>query len=380
LPSDRDPQKFQQAFFNEARAAGKLTHPNIVSLYDVIKEGERFYLVMEYVDGADLKSLPQKKVPLQIEKVVQILFQCAKALEYAHQNGVVHNDIKPSNIILSKKGEVKISDFGLASVKGGSAGQTGSLTGSVYYTPPEQLRNHPLTAQSDIFSLGVVMYELLTGTRPFVAETEVAVFFKILNENPEPFERYRPDVPGSLQEIVFRALEKDPAARHQSASQLASELSRAFDRLKSLEQEISVEEKYTVLKKINFFKEFTASELAEVIHATQWLEYDADSTIITEGEIEDCFYILVVGEVMVKKQGRPLAVLRSGDCFGEMAYLGKTKRTASIETLSETVLMKVHPSVMEQTSAATQLRFYTVFSGTLIHRLARATRILAGEE
>jgi len=378
----KDPQgleQFQQIFFNEAHAAGKLTHPHIVSVYDATVETDRCYLVMEYVDGTTLKEHCLEKNLLSLEKVVKIIFQCAKALDYAHQNGVIHRDIKPGNIMISTKGEAKISDFGIATVKGVSAAPPlqGSLTGSVYYASPQQLRNEPITPQSDLFSLGVVMYELLTGAKPFQGDTGISTLYKITNEDPEPLQNHKRDVPESLERIVVRALEKDLEKRYQSGLQLASELSTSFDHLRFLDQEVNFEKKFDSLKKIDFFKDFTSSELAEVLKATDWVKHEASSTIITEGDIEDCFYIIAVGEVMVRKQGKPLAVLKKGDCFGEMAYLGKTTRTATIEALGNTILMKVNASVIDQTSINTRLRFYKVFSNTLIQRLIHTSELLS---
>jgi len=377
----KDPQgleQFQQRFFNEAQAVGKLMHPHIVSVHDATVETDRCYLVMEYVDGTTLKEHCLEKNLLSLEKVVKIIFQCAKALDYAHQNGVIHRDIKPGNIMISTKGEAKISDFGIATVKGASGlSRSGGLTGSVYYMSPEQLRNVPLTPQTDLFSLGVVMYEILTGTKPFQGDTDISTVYKITNEDPEPLQNHKRDVPESLERIVVRALEKDLERRYQSGLQLASELSASFDHLRFLDQEVNFEEKFDSLKKIDFFKDFTSSELAEVLKATDWAKYEASSTIITEGDIEDCFYIIAVGEVMVRKQGKPLAVLKKGDCFGEMAYLGKTTRTATIEALGNTILMKVNASVIDQTSINTRLRFYKVFSNTLIQRLIHTSELLS---
>jgi len=333
---------------------------------------------MEYVDGSTLKKYCQEKNLLPLEKVVKIIFQCAKALDYAHHNGVIHRDIKPGNIMISTKGEAKISDFGMAMLEGNSnLSRQNSLIGSLHYTSPEQLRNEPMTPQSDLFSLGVVMYELLTGAKPFQGDTDVSTLFKIGNEDPKSLKKHKRDVPESLERIVVRALEKDPVKRYQSGLQLASELSASFDHLRFLDEEINLEEKFNALKKIDFFKDSTSSELAEVLKATQWVKYEDTSTIITEGEIEDCFYIIIVGEVMVRKQGKPLATLKQGGCFGEMAYLGKTTRTATIQALGNTILMKVNASVIDQTSINTQLYFYKVFSTTLIHRLGRSSELLS---
>jgi serine/threonine protein kinase len=379
--SPKDPQEFeqfQQVFFNEARAAGKLMHPHIVSVYDAAVENDRCYLVMEYVDGSTSKEYCREKTFLPFDRVAKIIFQCAKGLGYAHQNGVIHRDIKPSNIMISTKGDAKISDFGIATVVGASDHpRPDSFSGSVYYMSPEQLRNEPQTPQSDLFSLGVVMYELLAGTKPFEADTEYAIFFKIANKEPEPLKKHRRDVPESLERIVMRALEKELAKRYRTGLQLALELSASFDQLRHLEEEINFEEKYNALKKLDFFNDFTSSELAEVLNATQWLKHEANSTIITEGEIEDCFYIIVAGEVMVEKRGLRLNTLKQGDCFGEMAYRGNITRSASVKAVRNTVLIRINGSVIDQTSINTQLRFHKVFSKTLIRRLTLASDLLS---
>ena len=379
LPNDPGGrEQFQQLFFNEAKASGRLMHPHIVSVYDIAVENGKHYLIMEYVDGSTLKEYCSEKGLLSIDKVVKIIFQCAKALDYAHQNKVIHRDIKPSNIIISAKEEAKISDFGIAAIKGAKdLLRKNSLTGSVSYTSPEQLQNEPPTPQSDLFSLGVVMYELLTGIKPFEADTDLATLFKITNETPDSLKKCRHDIPESLERIAMRALEKDLSKRYQSGLQLASELSTSFDHLRFLDEEINLEEKFNALKKIKFFKEYSSSELAEVLRSTQWIKYNATSTIIAEGEIEDCFYIIITGQVRVKKQGRPLTILNQGECFGEMAYVGKTTRTATIEALSDTILMRINASIIDQTSINTQHRFYKEFSKTLNERLTRTSELLS---
>lgn len=373
-----DLERYQQLFFNEARAAGKLTHPHIVSVHDAMWEHDMGYLIMEYVEGTTLKEYCSKEGLLPLDNTIKHIFQSAKALDYAHQNGVVHRDIKPSNIMISLADETKIADFGIAQVEGvADIPESGSFTGSVYYTSPEQTRNEPLTPQTDLFSLGVVMYELLTGAKPFQADNEYATLYKITNENPEPLEKYRQDIPEALGSIVMRALAKDLTERYQTGRQLASDLVASFDKLRFLEEAIKPQEKLNALKKITFFKDFSSSELAEVLKTIQWLKYKSAEIIITEGEIEDCFYIIVAGEVVVTKKGKQLAVLKQGDCFGEMAYLGKTKRTASIKAVSNTILMKINASIIEQMATDTQFRFYKVFSHTLIQRLSHASELLS---
>jgi serine/threonine protein kinase len=372
-------ERFRQRFFNEARAAGKLTHPHIATLHDANIEEDMWYLVMEYVDGVTLSEYSRGKGTLPVDEVAGIVFQCAKALNYAHDNGVIHCDIKPTNIMISSRGDVKISDFGAAKVEGVTEhASSDSLTGSLHYTSPEELRGEPVSARSDVFSLGVVMYELLAGTQPFEAETDVAVCFKIVNEQPEPLKRQLSDIPESLDHIVMRALQKDPSKRYQTCLQLASELKAAFEDLKVMDEKIEFEEKCNALRRIHFFQDFKLMELTEVLKIAQWYEFEANATIISEGEFEgDSFYIIVDGEVLVRKHGKPLNALKRGDCFGEMAYLGRGKRTATIEALRDSVLMKIDAPMAGETSDSTQLRFYKAISATLIQRLARASELLS---
>ena len=374
----KNPERNKQLFFNEARAAGKLTHPHIVSVYDAMWADDACYLIMEYVEGVTLKDSCSEENLLPFDLVLKFSFQCAKALDYAHHFGVIHRDIKPSNIMISTDNEVKISDFGISYMEGATDFEgSDSLTGSASYTSPEQLGHDPLKPQTDIFSLGVVMYELLTGINPFKDDSDVATIYNIVNKAPDPMVTHRKDIPESLERIVMRALEKDLSKRYQSCLQLASDLSSSFDGLRFSDEEINSKEKLNALKKLHFFKEFNSNELIEVLDNTQWLKYNASETVITEGEIEECFYIIVAGEVGVLKEDKQLAVLKQGDCFGEMAYLGKTIRTATIQAITKIILMKINATVIEQTSIATQLCFYKVFSKTLILRLSRTSELLS---
>ncbi|MEW5723168.1 MAG: serine/threonine-protein kinase, partial [Thermodesulfobacteriota bacterium] len=353
-------------------------HPNIVYVYDASIETDRCYIVMEYVDGPTLKDFCQKDRLLPVETVVKVIYQCTKALDYAHKKGVVHRDIKPSNIMISKKKEVaKIADFGIAAIEGTTLGKPGEATFSLFYSSPEQLAKKELTGQSDLFSLGVAMYELLTGVRPFDAETEVGIFWKITKEDPKPLRQLRPDLPESLDRIISRVLQKDLDKRYKTGQQLAWELSAYFDHLNQQADETTNQEKHHALKRLEFFREFTGPELDEVIGVTQWVTYEPGAAIITEGAMDDCFYIVVSGGVRVTKGGKVLADLRSGDSFGEMAYLGKTSRTADVSAVGHTVLLRVNPTVIDQTTTNTQLRFFKVFTGILIQRLAQTSKLYA---
>ena len=375
-------ERYRKMFFNEAHTAGKLTHPNIISIYDAGVDEENCYIVMEYIEGGDtLREFTRQKNLLPIEKVVELSFKCAKALDYAHRQGVVHRDIKPSNLLVTKDMDVKIGDFSIAHVNkpDNTETQPSGMMGSPKYMSPEQLREERVTSQTDLFSLGLVIYELLTGKHPFVADNFSALVNRILNEEPEPLRKIRKDIPESLEKIVLKCLAKDLADRYQMGLDLASDLSRAFETLERPEKDISDEERFNSVKKLQFFQGFPDAEIWEIIRASTWQDYESGEDIIIEGELDDCFYIITSGKVAVMKTDRVIRELEAGDCFGEMGYLAKTKRTATIMAETHTSLLKINSTVINQVSLNCQVRFLKVFLRTLIHRLSATTQIVSQE-
>ena len=227
---DAESERLQhKAFVAEASLAGKLNHPHIIDIYDAVVEPNRSYLVMEYVPGSTLEKHSARDRLLPIGKVVEIVFKCIRALEYAHQHGIIHRDIKPGNILLSADGETKISDFG-ASFQQRLEDKTTQIKGigSPAYMSPEQLRLEPLNQQTDIYSLGVTMFRLLTGRLPYEAGSHVALTYAILNTPPPKPSSLRPDLPPLLDEIVLKAIDKDPATRYRSWLDFGKDITRAF--------------------------------------------------------------------------------------------------------------------------------------------------------
>lgn len=380
LNNEETGDRYRKMFFNEAHTAGKLTHPNIISIYDAGVDNDICYIIMEYIWGGDtLKTHTRSDNLLPINKVVEIIFKCAKALDYAHREGVVHRDIKPSNILMTEDKNVKIGDFSIAHLHKQDHTETrpSGIMGSPKYMSPEQLTEDYVTNRSDLFSLGIVMYELLTGKHPFPADNFSRLVNMILNEEPVPMHEVRADVPEVLEEIVRKAIRKKPDDRYQMGLELATDLSRAFEMLEGPQEDISVQEKFNAVKRLEFFKGFPDAEIWEIIRASTWQEYASGENIILEGDLDDCFYILAVGKVGVLKNGRIIRRLESGDCFGEMGYLAKTKRTASIIAEAKTCLLKVNSTVISQVSLNCQVRFLKVFLRTLIFRLSATTEILS---
>ncbi len=223
---------FLERFRREARAAAKLNHPNIVSIYDVGQEDGVYFIVMEYVKGVTLKKLIQKDAPLSTEKVVHIAMQIAKAMEFAHQHEIIHRDIKPQNVIITETGEIKVTDFGIA--RAGSTStmtRTGAILGTAHYISPEQAQGSVIDPTTDIYSLGVVIYEMATGELPFRGENPVAVALKHINDTPLPPRHVFAAVPESLEAVILKAMAKNPADRYRSAEALRDDLKRVIEGL-----------------------------------------------------------------------------------------------------------------------------------------------------
>ncbi len=227
-----DPE-FLARFRHEAHAAAMVSHPNLVDVYDVGQDGNQHYIVMEYVAGVTLKQLINREAPFAVPRAVRIAEQIARGLHAAHRAGLIHRDIKPQNIIVTDEGQVRITDFGVAKSRLSTAmTETGVALGTVDYIAPEQAQGRPATPQSDIYALGVVLYEMLTGRLPFTGDNPVAVAMKHISQPPIPPRHYNPQIPLALEAIVLRALAKDPAQRYASALELAEAL-QAYDRLGS---------------------------------------------------------------------------------------------------------------------------------------------------
>ena len=370
----------RKMFFNEAHTAGVLDHPNITRVLDAGEENDEPYLVMEYVDGAttlDSHCRPGHLLP--VPAIARIVFDCAKALDYAHRRGVIHRDIKPSNLMLTEDGTVKIGDFGVAQLPMDEATHVMGIMGSPLYMSPEQLQDEQLTGRTDLYSLGVVMFELLAGEPPFSAGNFAQLVRKIVDEEPPSLVALRPDLPAEVVAIVARALEKDPDRRFQSGSDFASELVVAFPSLAGGGGDRSDDEKLSLARKIALFNDFSDDELAEVLRVGYWEQYGPGETIIKEGLDDYSFCILVAGDVEVKKRGQVLTNLKTGDCFGEMSYLARKRRTATIAALNDVSILRISEAQMDQARDSVQARFNKVFLKTLVQRLEQTSDELTSQ-
>lgn len=218
-------EEFIRRFRREAQSAASLSHPNIVSVYDVGQEEDVHYIVMEYVEGQNLNEIIKERAPLQVDEAVRIASQIADALDHAHHNQIIHRDIKPHNILIGRNGRVKVTDFGIArAVTSATITQTGSVVGSVHYFSPEHAKGVATGEKSDLYSLGIVLYQMLTGRLPFLGESPISVALKHLQEHFDEPRTVNPMIPQSVENIILKSMRKNPAERYQSAKEMLRDL------------------------------------------------------------------------------------------------------------------------------------------------------------
>ena len=375
---EQEERMVHKAFVAEASLAGKLNHPHIVEIFDAVVEPDRSYLVMEYVPGTTLDAHVDPSTLLPMTKVVEIIFKCVRALEYAARHGIIHRDIKPGNILLSHAGETKVGDFGASFQQRHETTQITGI-GSPADMSPEQIRMEPLTHQTDIYSLGVTMYRLLTGRLPFTASTQAGLTYAILNTDPQRPATLRPDLPGLLDAVVMKAIEKDTNQRYPSWLEFGRDLSQAFAALRTAGTTVSDSEKFNKLRESSFFEDFNDVALWEMVRIGTWKTVASGKTVIREGDAGDALYFLVDGEVDVSLLGKLLATVKAGRCFGEMPYFMQRgqRRTTTITSRGEITVLEIKAEAMRGATDACQSAFTKACMRVLIERLVHSNERLA---
>ncbi|WIM06877.1 MAG: serine/threonine-protein kinase [Candidatus Nitricoxidivorans perseverans] len=373
-------QVARKLFITEASLAGKLIHPHIVHIHDAVlgSGGEPSYIVMEYVPGGTLEPFTAPENLLPLPDVVEIVFKCSRALEFARRMGVIHRDLKPANVLRAfdpggEGTDVKVSDFGAALSVSSDQTQVSGI-GSPAYMSPQQVMEQPLNHQSDIFLLGVVLHQLLTGQLPFRGDSGYDIAHQICNVEPPLPSSLRPGLPTSLNAIVARALKKSVRERYPTWDEFSFDLAEVFrnENMAAMrEARIGEAEKFNLLRTLSFFRDFSDVEIWEVLRLSRWQRVRHGDVLMREGDRSQDFCVLAAGEVKVTKQGKLLNVLAAGECFGEMAYLTPERgaRTANVTAMGDGLVITVATESLARASQAARHGFDRAFLRILVERL-----------
>jgi serine/threonine protein kinase len=382
-----DPEVFQDPefgverhaqFLSEASLAGMLIHPHIVSILDAVVQRDTGHIAMEMITGGDLSQHIDSATLLPVPAVLEIAFNCCSALEYTSRVGIIHCDIKPANIMIAEGTDVRITDFGSAFLQKSKVVRTAAM-GSPHYMSPEQIAGMELTLQSDMYSLGVVIYQLLTGQLPFTTDHLGDLVHKILTEDPVPPTHVRPGLSPAFDPVVLRALEKKPERRYETWAEFALELSE-LSRRALMPEPIPDSEKLEALNRVEAFAPLSEMELWEIAKVARWSRVKAHDVIVHEGDTGTHFFFLATGSAKVMRRKRLLNVIHHGEFFGEMAYImgGKQPRQASVVATKALLLAEFSHEALARISLGAQLQLTRALTRNLVERLSLANTRLTG--
>lgn len=367
-------------WLNETRLAGKLLHPFIVQVMEAGSTDDFDYLIMEYLAGGTLKqfTVPGKLLPP--DRVIDILYKVCNALDYANKMGVLHRDIKPENILLGENNAIKISDFGAAYCNDAEVTQV-LFVGSLAFMPPELFRKEIPTLKSDIYAVGVMAYQLLTGMLPFTADSHEGLIYEKLNQDAVPMDARRQDIPPSLRFAVHRAMHRDQAVRYDSWEDFCDDLAIALPQVPRPEAANFDSAHFNVLRGLPFFSRFTDIELWETVGIGHWQKKEPGEAIVQEDVAGRSLFIIIDGEARVTKKGVVINDMGAGECFGEMTYLDETQmvRSATVTAITPMSLVEIEGASLRQASGGLQARFSNAFLRLMVSRLRNADeRFISG--
>ena len=375
-------RRLRKLFQTENSIGRRLNHPNIVKVYDAHIEEDYAYLVMEPVYGESVERFCAINQLLPMHRAIEIIFKCCLALDHAFRQGVVHRDIKPANILIDQDGNPKITDFGLALNLNKDRNKDSTFVmgvGSPSYMSPEQIKNYPLNQKTDLYSLGVVLFQLLTGRLPFRANNAGALVYKIVNTDPPSVCALNPNLPEKLDPILRKALEKDLYNRYRNGAEFAKDLSavryKIFDE-NDTELDLS---RFGQLRRLAFFTEFEDIEIWEVLRISVWRDLAERVTLIHEGEQSRLFGIIIDGQVEISIGGKAICQVGAGEVIGEMAFLHPrdSTRWATVTTLAPTLFLEINSAALELSSEEVLARFRDVLIAKVLDRLRTANTALA---
>ncbi|THF66878.1 cyclic nucleotide-binding domain-containing protein [Pseudothauera nasutitermitis] len=370
----------------EQAVASRLDHPNIIRIFDAVIEPEQAYVVMEYFAGESLERYCGFERLLPVHRAISIVFKCCMALDHAYRQGIVHRDIKPANILVDEHDNVKITDFGLAMNVDKKVDTDSTFimgVGSPAYMSPEQIKNYPLNQKTDLYSLGVVLFHLLTGRLPFRASNPAQLIYKIINADPPSASQINPDVPEQMDAVIRKALEKDLYSRYKNGAEFAKDLTAV--RYKILDDQYVPPDttRFAVLRKLGFFTEFDDVEVWEVLRMCSWRRVDEFTTLMREGDADQRFGLLLDGEVEISVKNRRVMRLGPGEVFGEQAWLDHRdhRQSLSVITTRPSTYLDVSPAALALATEEVRERFRDRLTTCLVERMAAlAERASAGAE
>lgn len=382
----RDEAKWSRRLIKLLRAeqavSQRLDHPNIIRIFDASVDTEQAYVVMEYFAGGSLERYCGFQNLLPIHRTIGIIFKCCMALDHAYRQGIVHRDIKPANILVDEHDNVKITDFGLAlNIKKKLDTDSTFImgVGSPAYMSPEQVKAYPLNQKTDLYSLGVVLFHMLTGRLPFRASNPAQLVYKIINADPPSVSQLNPDVPEQMDAVIRKALEKDLYSRYRNGAEFAKDLAAVRYRVLDEHYVPPDAARFSQLRRMAFFTEFEDVDLWEVLRTCSWREVDEEVALMREGDSDQRFGIVLEGRVELSIQGRRVMELGPGEVFGVQAWLDQLEHrhmlsAVSLERLS---YLEVNPAALALASDELQERFRRQVATAMVRRLGAVSAQLA---
>ena len=384
LDSTAMSRRMRKLFQNEGMVSQRMDHPNIVRVFDAVVEENRAYLAMEYIKGFSLEDCIRIDKLLPMHRVIGIIFKCCMALDSAYRQGIIHRDIKPANIMVTEDDEPKIADFGLALNLSKNMDRDSTFimgVGSPAYMSPEQIKGYQLNQKTDLYSLGVVLFQLLTGRLPFRAANQATLIYRIINTDAPKITALNPNLPEGLDPIIRKSLEKDLYSRYKNGAEFAKDLSTV--RYQILDEDDTELDKrhFEILRKLEFFTEFENIELWEVLRVAVWRDVAPKVAIICEGENNRMFGLIVTGYAEVSTDGKALCRLGPGEVVGEVAFLHPTsdQRHASVVTLEPVLFLEINASALSLSSEELMERMRDGLMARLIKRMREVNKIAAAQ-
>ena len=366
----------------EQAVATRLDHPHIIHVLDVFIEPTQAYVVMEYFPGESLERYCRFERMLPLHRAIGIVFKCCMALDYAYRQGIVHRDIKPANILVDEQDNVKITDFGLAlniSKKVESDSTFIMGVGSPAYMSPEQVKSYPLNQKTDLYSLGVVLFHLVTGRLPFRASNPAQLIYKIINADPPRVTQLNPELPEQLDAVIRKALEKDLYSRYKNGAEFAKDLAAVRYQIVDDRYVPPDTTRFSQLRRLGFFTEFDDIALWEVLRISTWRTVEASALLMREGDADQRFGVVVDGEVELSVDGKRVLRLGAGELFGETAWLDSVahRHMMTVVSVTRTVFLEVNPAALALATDEVRDLFRTLLATVLAKRFGALARELA---